>query len=196
MDDKDLASLCVQSLVESVNKDGSSKPPDSYLPSVIIDWHGESLKHELPHITGVLTLYQIISDELATNRLVTIDDHRNQQKIKYFIDLLNNYFFVDTLIKKKQEYNDITTLDKSFNDYLEYKTINREIFSEQFNDEGLDSILFNYDYRVLEIAQNTFEDLYLKAIVKLFLEFRPYTETIKVLLHLMRSIQKLIFIKP
>ncbi len=181
MDDKDLASLCVQSLIESVNKDGTAKSQDSFIQPNIIDWYGESLKHELPHVTGILTLYQIISDELVGSRLISIDDHRDQNKIQYFMETLNNYFFVDTSIKKEAEYSDISTLENSFKEYLKLKTINREIFAEQLTEGELDSLLFNYDYRVLEVAQENFNKFFLRSIVRIFSDFLPYKLTIEIL---------------
>lgn len=179
MDDKDLSSLCVQSLVDSINPDGSTKDNDRFIPSVLVDWHGESLKHELPHLTGVLGIYQILSDELVTNRLITIDDHRNTQKVKKFIDLLNSCFFVDQTIKNISEFSDIIPIEKSLNDYFEEKKINREIFSEELLDDDLiDSLLFNYDYRVLEVGRYCFDQLYLRSIKNIFCEFKPYKEVI------------------
>jgi hypothetical protein len=182
IDDKDLSSLCVQSLVDSVNLDGSTKLKDKFIPSILIDWHGESLKHELPHITGVLGIFQIISDELITDRLITIDDHRNHQKIKRFIELLNGYFFVDKTIKGISEFSDVIPLEKSLTDYFDDKKINREIFSEELQDDDLiDSILFNYDYRVLEVAKFNFDQLYLRAIKNIFCEFTPYKNVISII---------------
>ncbi|GAB4042854.1 ParB N-terminal domain-containing protein [Spirosoma jeollabukense] len=182
MDDKDLASLCVQSLVESVNRDGTSKEPDCFIPSALIDWHGDSLKHELPHLTGLLTLHQIISDELVGKRLVTIDDHRNKSKITNFINILNSYFFVDSTIKSKSEFSEVVPLETSFNTYLQQKEISREVFAQEMSEDdynGLDSILFTYDYRVLEVAQENFENFYLKAIVQIFKQAKPYAEVIE-----------------
>ena len=175
IDDKDLASLGVQSLVDSVFKNGTAKSPDLYIPSSLIDWHGESYKHEWPHLTGVLTLNQILSDELVIEKLISIEDHRNQGKIKRFIDLLNEYFFVDNFIKKETDFSDYTQLQKSFTDYLMEKSINLETFAEELKDaDMLDSFLFNYDYRTLEVAQYAFEKLYLKSIRNLLTEFHPY----------------------
>lgn len=181
MDDKDLASLCVQSIVESVNKDGSSKDTSEYLPSVLLDWYGESLKHELPHITGLLTLHQIISDELVPRRLNSIEDHRDLSKVKDFVAVLNDRFFVDYSIKKETDYNEITTLTDSFDNYLKEKDITREIFAQEVGDDSLDSILFTYDYRVLEVAQRNFEKFYLKSIIQIFEKTKPYERVINFL---------------
>ncbi len=175
MDDKDLGSLCVQTLVESITKNGLSKDVHRYIPSVLIDWDGGSLKHEIPYITGVLTLYQIINDELVSDRLVSINDHRDQKKIQYFISLLNDIFFVDNTIKADADKADITTLENSFRSYLKDKETTREVFAEEMQEEALDSILFNYDYRVLEIAQENFEKFFLEPIVSVFSKLRPYT---------------------
>lgn len=181
MDDKDLGSLCVQSLVESITKNGTSKPQDKYIPSILIDWDGGSLKHELPYLTGVLTLYQMINDELVTDRLTSINDHRDQKKIQYFISLLNDTFFVDATIKSFGANSDITTLEDSFRAYLKEKETSREVFAEELQDEALDSILFNYDYRVLEVAQDNFEIFFLDSIVSVFASLRHYIEATEML---------------
>lgn len=172
MDDKDLSSLCVQSLVESLTKTGKAKNEMDFIPSPLVDWDGSSYKHELPHLTGILTLHQIISDEIVTDRLVTVDDHRNLRKIKNYIELLNYYFGVDEIIKEKA--TEVKTLDNSFQEFLREKEINREIFSEIYEEEAMNSILFNYDYRILEIAQESFENLFLRPIVNVFTNFLPY----------------------
>jgi hypothetical protein len=177
MDDKDLASLCVQSLVESINKDGTSKEDDEFIPSTLIDWYGESIKHELPHLTGLITLHQILTDQLVEKKLVSIEDHRDTNKINSFIGTMNQNFFVDQTIKNDADYQDVKTLEKSFSEYLSDKEINREIFAQEFND-GLDSILFTYDYRVLEVAQKNFEKFYLKSMIKILINTIPYTEVI------------------
>ena len=176
MDDKDMASLCVQSLVESIDKNGYSKDEDTFIPSILIDWYGDSLKHELPYLTGILTMYQILSDELVTDRLVTIDDHRNQNKIKRFVELLNDVFFVDYQISNKVVYSDITKLEASFSSYISEKETTREAFSEEIYQDELDSILFNYDYRTLEIAQKTFEEFYCVPFINILTLFGPYNK--------------------
>jgi hypothetical protein len=179
MDDKDLSALCVQSLVESVTKEGKSKVEGEFIPSNLVDWDGGSLKHELPHVTGVLTLYQIVSDELVSDRLTSIDDHRDLKKIEYFIQLLNNTFFVDGTLKIDGNKFGISTLEQSFKAYLKEKEVTREMFSEESQEEGLDSILFNYDYRVLEVAQENFIKYYQKPIVRVFTGLLPYIKTVE-----------------
>jgi len=177
MDDKDLASLCVQSIVESVNKDGTSKAEDEFIASVLIDWYGESIKHELPHLTGLITLHQILTDQLVEKKLVSIEDHRNSKKINDFIQTLNQNFFVDKTIEANSEFQDVQTLASSFAEFLKDKEINRDIFAQEL-DEGLDSILFTYDYRVLEVAQRNFEKFYLKPIIKIMTKSLPFVQVI------------------
>lgn len=182
MDDKDLSSLCVQSLVESVNSDGSSKDQSSFLPSFLVDWYGESSKHELPHLTGLLTLHQIISDELVPKKIASIEDHRDQRKINNFVQNVNNDFFVDDLIEKENEFADITPLKTSFNEYLNEQEINREVFfNNEFDNEGLGTVIFTYDYRVLEIAKRSFDKFYAKSICNIFLNLYPYSKLIELL---------------
>lgn len=176
MDDKDLASLCVQSLVESITKEGYTKEDSKFIPSILVDWDGHSLKHELPYITGVLTLYQTLNDELVSDRLVSINDHRDLKKIQYFVSLLNDIFFVDSTIKANGDKADITTLEQSFKYYLKEKEATREVFAEELQEEVIDSILFNYDYRVLEVAQENFEKYFLEPIISIFTKLNPYTK--------------------
>ncbi|TKT93343.1 hypothetical protein [Dyadobacter frigoris] len=179
MDDKDLASLCVQSLVESVNKDGTSKLSGNFIPSILIDWYGDSLKHELPHITGLLTMHQIISDELVDRRLVSIEDHRDLNRIKDFKNILNNYFFVDHTIANDTDYQEITPIQTSFNEYLKERNVTLEIFAEELSEYALESILFTYDYRILDVAQKNFEKYYLRSIVQIFENIIPNIKVIE-----------------
>lgn len=168
MDDKDLSSIIVQSLVDSVYPDGQSKPQENYISSEIVDWYGRGLKHKLPHLTGVLTLYQIIRDYLVQNSLNDIDDYRSQNKVKKWVKSMNETFFVDQLIN-----DDTTSLDDSLDTYLRTNEINNELQSE-VDDENKESELFVYDYAILDIAVKRFNDVYVQSFVKIFNEFAPY----------------------
>ena len=99
MDDKDLSALCVQTLVDSVKKDGSGKDQDSFIRSQVVDWYGDKLKHTLPHLTGVLSLYQIIDDHLVQNSISSINDLRSPSKVSKWVTRLNDVFFVDSTIE-------------------------------------------------------------------------------------------------
>jgi len=75
MDDKDLAAILVQSLVNDENDD--NKREGLFIQPQLIDWHVEAFKHELPHITSILALYQIISDNILKKKnLSSLDDLR------------------------------------------------------------------------------------------------------------------------
>jgi len=178
MDDKDLASLMVQSIVESVNTDGTDKCSDMYIKSELVDWYGKSLKHQIPHITGILSLYQIFNDYLVQNSLNSIDDHRSKSKVRRWVKSMNDRFFIDTIIDEKK--SDISKLEKDEITYLENIKLNEEL-SEDYGEEFKESELFTYDYRVLDIATERFNLVYVQSFVKIFNEFLPYNEVHKII---------------
>lgn len=178
MDDKNLASLLVQSLVDSVNRDGSDKDPNKFLPSQLVDWYGDSLKHSLPHLTGVLSLYQILNDFLVGSNLSSIDDLRSPNKIKNFVKRLNDYFFVDRKIAAEGKYEGVTPLLFSLDEFDKNREIQEEYLQDIYN-EFKETTLFTYDYRTIEIAQETFSQYYARGIIKFFNEFSPYTQAIE-----------------
>lgn len=180
MDDKDLASLFVQSLVDSVNRSGTDKASNRYIPSLLVDWYGDSLKHTLPHLTGVLSLHQIISDYLIQYNLSSIDDLRSPNKVKNWVKRINDYFLVDKQILENEQYKDIKKLSESFEKYTYSNNLFEEVRSD-LDDEFKESSLFSYDYRTLEVAQRTFENLYAFGMVKFFNEFCPYKEVRKII---------------
>ena len=180
MDDKDLASLFVQSLVDSVYKNGNDKPENVFIPSLLVDWYGDSLKHTLPHLTGILSLYQILSDYLILYNLTSINDRRSPFKVKNWVKRVNDYFLVDKQIVEHKRFEEVKTLSES----LEVFNTNTDLFQEEedlLEDEFKETSLFNYDYRTLEIAQEVFEKLYAKSIVKFFNNFQPYSEVKRVI---------------
>lgn len=177
MDDKDLASLFVQSLVDSVNKDGTDKNSSKFLRSQIVDWYGDSLKHNLPHITGILSLYQILSDYLIQHNISSIDSLRKPKLVDKWVKRMNDCFFVDREISNEAKYENYETLGKSMNRFI--KDID---FDLKLSDEDLkETSLFSFDYGVLEVAQNTFENIYSESLVKIFEELLPYKETIQII---------------
>ncbi|WP_324755574.1 ParB N-terminal domain-containing protein [Sphingobacterium thalpophilum] len=173
MDDKDLASIIVQSLVDSVDKFGKTKESDYYLPSELVDWYGESLKHRLPHFTGILSLYQIVNDFLLQYNISSINDRRSPNKVKNWVSRINDYFLIDRKISEDSRYSDIEKLSKSLEKFNNKRSISEEI-NDDIDDEFKETVLFNYDYRILEIAKESFNSLYAKGIVRFFSEFVPY----------------------
>lgn len=171
MDDKDLASLMVQSIVESVNPDGTDKLTNKFVKSELVDWYGKSLKHQIPHITGILSLYQIFNDYLVQNSLNSIDDHRSKSKVRKWVKSMNDRFFIDSIIDEKRL--DVIKLEKDESKYLESIKLNEEL-NEDFGDEFKESELFTYDYQVLDIASERFNNVYVESFVKVFDEFLPY----------------------
>lgn len=173
MDDKDLASLFVQSLVDSVGKDGNDKEENRYIPSLLVDWYSENLKHSLPHITSILSLYQILSDYLIKYNLSSISDHRSPNKVKNWVKRMNDYFLVDSSIRKDNlEYK---KLEKSLKDFSDGDQLLNDEYSV-LEDSERESEIFNFDYRILDIAQRNFEIIFVESIVKVFNEFLPYSK--------------------
>lgn len=165
MDDKDLASLFVQSIVDDEDDDDSRT--GEYIQPQLIDWHVESYKHDLPHITSILVLYQLMTDYVLKNKnLSSIDDLRDENRIKSWISIVNEKFRVDELINKKEKYSEYTPLKSSL---IEYEDI-----LEEKDDDEISDFIFSYDYRTLSIAQETFEKTFREAIVKCFYEITPY----------------------
>ncbi len=175
MDDKDLASLFVQALVN--DDDIHNERQGKYLIPQLVDWHSENLKHQLPHITGVLVLYQIMSDVILNrSNLISIDDLRKKSKVKRWVSRLRGRFLVDEKIKDLVEYNEIETLHSSLKRY------EKEIAKDKDDDDdNLEALLFNYDYYVLEVAQKVFIQVYCKSIVRFFTELYYYKQAISIL---------------
>lgn len=175
MDDKDLASLFVQALVNDDDPNGKRK--GKYLLPQLVDWYSENLKHQLPHLTGVLVLYQLMSD-VVLNRvnLEKIKDLQSSTKVRKWISRLQGRFLVDEQIKELSEYERVEPLHKSQEKYE--KEIEKEK-GEVDTEELL--LLFEYDYRVLEIAQKVFIEVYCKSIIRFFNELYHYKKAIDLL---------------
>jgi DGQHR domain-containing protein len=171
MDDKDLSSLIVQSLVNDVETGGARM--GKFLIPQIVDWHSENLKHSFPHITGVLVLQQLIEDNyLNGSNLVSIKDLRKTSKVYQFVKNLNTRFLVDDRIKAKKAYQGIVTLEESYKVYT-------NIIEADAEEEG--DFLFSMDYNVLNVARDSFNEFYASSMVKFFNEFFPYAKAIEIL---------------
>jgi len=156
MDDNDVASLFVQSIVDDDQSEESK-----YLRPELIDWHTSASKHELPYLTSVLNLHGIFQEKLLNGKnLSSISDLVNTQKVKEWVDRLNDYFFVDETIENKG-----LQIKKLKDSHDEYKEIWKD---DEFE-------LFNFDREILSIVQNNFSQIYRESFVKLFNEFRPYS---------------------
>jgi DGQHR domain-containing protein len=171
MDDKDLSSLIVQSLVNDVETEGARS--GKFLTPQLVDWHSENLKHSFPHITGVLVLQQLIEDNyLNGTNLVSIKDLRKTGKVNKFVKILNNRFLVDDRIKTKVVYQGIVSLQESYQVYT-------KIIEADVEEEG--DFLFSMDYNVLNVARDSFNEFYASSMVKYFNEFFPYAKAIEIL---------------
>jgi DGQHR domain-containing protein len=181
MDDKDLAAIFVQSLVDSVNKDGTDKDQKLYIRPQMVDWYGKGLKHSLPHVTGILSLYQILSDYLLLFNISSINDLRNSKLIEKWVKRLNDYFFIDKEIDlKTDDYKGIEKLIVSLEKFRGEQNLKQE-YDEALDDDLKETTLFEYDYSVLEIAKKVFEDFYVSSIVEIFNELLPYKETLQII---------------
>jgi DGQHR domain-containing protein len=177
MDDKDLASLFVQTLVNDDDPDNNRE--NKFILPQLIDWHAENLKHELPHITGIMVLYQLMSDYVLNSKnLISIDDLRKEKKVEKWVEYLNSNFKVDENIKHLSKYNGTKKLVDSLNEFKkEIKPTKDEIKpidDTENKDTNLESYLFQYDYHILKIAQEYFEKNYSKALVRFFTGLKPY----------------------
>lgn len=178
MDDKDLASLFVQSLVDSVKKNGDDKDSAKYIPSLLVDWYSENLKHNLPHITSILSLYQIICDFLIKYNLSSISDHRSPSKVKNWVKRMNDYFLVDSIITR--DHLNLKKLERSLQEFTDGEQLLKDEFVSLEESER-ESEIFNFDYRILDIAQRNFEDIFSESIVKVFTDFLPYRKISEVI---------------
>lgn len=173
MDDKDLSSLIVQTLVNDDDQNGERE--GKFLVPQLVDWHSENLKHSFPQITGVLVLQQLIEDNfLGSDNLVSISDMRKPKKVSNFVQNLNSRFLVDQRIDTTTYYQGFKKLSESHKEF-------REQIDKQTEEQDQEDFLFNMDYNVLNVARDTFEEIYSSSIVKFFKEFLPYTLAIKIL---------------
>src|SRR5690606_5656441 len=148
-------------------------------PSQLVDWYGESLKHQLPHITGILALHQILEDNLVQYTLGSIKELRSEKKIFDWVKRLNEVFLVDEKIKTLARYEHIDTLEKSIKAYKRRKEESYYTYDDE--EDVRETEIFVYDYGVLEVAQETFQQIFLKPLVSIFSKFKPYSEVIELI---------------
>ena len=85
---------------------------------------------------------------------------------------MNDFFRVDERIKKEDRWRDVGSLADA---WKEYQTSIEIANADTTNDnENYETELFTYDYRVLEVALDTFNMDYASGIVRLFRDFEPY----------------------
>jgi hypothetical protein len=170
MDDKDLAALFVQSLVNDAENSTNDRK-GTYIPPQIIDWHVENFKHELPHLTSILILYQIMCENFLGYNPTTVKELQKPSAINNWVSRLNDTFAIDDIIRDK--FSDYKTLSKSLE---EFKLSND-------GDSDSDSLaIFNYDYRIWkDIALKQFEEKYSRSIVSVITDLLPYKKVINLL---------------
>lgn len=177
MDDKDLSSLIVQSLVNDDDINGDRK--EKFLKPQLVDWHSENLKHSFPQITGVLVLQQLIEDNLLDGyNLISLSDMRAPKKVEKFVNILKSKFKVDYIIENKVKYQGIKKIGISYNSFKKRRD---EIASQGEDEDNKEYILFSMDYNVLNVARDFFDETYSKSIVAFFNNFYPYKEAIEIL---------------
>jgi hypothetical protein len=152
---------------------------EKFLSPQIVDWHSENLKHSFPQITGVLVLQQLIEDNfIEGSNITSLSDMRSRNKVTKFVKILNDRFLVDEKISTKTKYKGI---NKLANSHELFKSQIDKQSSDGNDEEDKEDILFTMDYNVLNVARDTFEEIYSKNIVKFFNEFTPYKEALAIL---------------
>ncbi|MFD2891187.1 hypothetical protein ACFS5J_04075 [Flavobacterium chuncheonense] len=156
MDDNDLASLFVQSIVDDDQCEESK-----YIKPELIDWHTTASKHELPYVTSVLNLHSIFHEKLLNKKDISkITELNDEEKVRQWISRLNDYFFIDDTIDEKGL--PIKKLKDSFNEYKEI-----------WKDDEFE--LFSFDRQTLLVAKENFEKIYRESFICFFNNLQPYS---------------------
>lgn len=122
-----------------------------------------------------MVLQQLIEDNfLSSDNLVSISDMRKSKKVSNFVQNLNSRFLVDQRIDSITYYQGFKKLAESHQEF-------RDQIDKQTEEQDQEDFLFNMDYNVLNVARDTFEEIYSSSVVKFFKEFLPYQLAIKML---------------
>lgn len=168
MDDKDLAALLVQAIVNDDVING--KESNRYLKPQLIDWHGDGMKHSLPHLTGILLLHQLVSDSFLKKNLNSLDDLHNSKLVRDWVQMMNWKFDIDRIIDTNTAYIEVRKLADCLQDY------EKKLSSKDLGDDSSQEVaLFSFDYKVLDIARMQFEAIFLEAFLHIFENFSPYS---------------------
>ncbi|MBP6738730.1 MAG: hypothetical protein KA146_02010 [Leptospiraceae bacterium] len=195
MEDRELACLLVQTIVDDSRND-LEVDRISFIRPELIDWHTSNLKHELPYITSIILLWQLMYDYfLQKNDLDSFEKYRKKNKVKDFVRTLNTKLLVDSKIEKEIKYSNskIERLKDSLEKYL--KNLPKD---ENDDDE---SAIFEFDFRTLDIAIDNFKNIYLNAMVSFFTDLYPYKFVIEFLnangaFDETQTLRKLILLSP
>lgn len=168
MTDNDISSVLVQCIVD----DSKIKENNSFIRPELIDWHSLNLKHELPFLTNILLLKNILyKNFLKGFELGNIKKNSSKNYIYKVIYQLNHLFRIDELIETNEAYKNYIPLKTSLENYK------KNIISTDYLDDADsqdDFNIFNYDYRIIQIIKNEFNSNYSQAIVYLFNELKPF----------------------
>jgi len=104
--------------------------------------------------------------------VASINDLRNYNRIDKWVRRMNEFFRVDERIRKEERWRDIGTLTDAWKEYQRRLEIAGADTTTE--DDNYETELFSYDYRVLEVALDSFEAQYAGGMVKVFQEFTPY----------------------
>jgi hypothetical protein len=178
MDDLGLSNKLVQTLVN--DDDSDKKRLGKYLLPQMIDWHTFDFKHELPYLTNILTLQEIIANYFLSGVEVNLSktlDRKNTHLVNKWCKTLNETLKVDDLILKDKEWSSVKQLSISLDEYL--SNIPDDDNDDSDSDGGNDTYYFNYDVNILKVAAKSFENNYCKSLVYLFESIVPNNEIIQ-----------------
>jgi hypothetical protein len=166
MDDMDTVSLFVQSLV---NDEQDSE--ENYLLPQIIDWHATAEKFELPYLTSIIQVKDILLNEFMDGASISsFKELKDEPSVLKWYDMLKTRFVIDDAIKnynKNPENVKVIPLSESFQ---EFKGDDSDT-----DDGSIEKIeMFYFDSNVLLIVQSQFEKIYRKGIVRFFNTYFPY----------------------
>jgi hypothetical protein len=166
MDDMDTVSLFVQSLVN----DEEYLEADFILPQ-IIDWHATAEKFELPYLTSIIQLKDILLNEFMDGASISsFKELKDKLSVRKWYEMLKTRFVIDEAIKNNNKNPDnikVIPLSESFQEFNG---------DESDTDDGsVEKIeMFYFDSNILLIVQSQFQIIYRKGIVRFFNNYFPY----------------------
>jgi len=172
MDDMDVVSLFVQAVVDD-DQDSS----DMFLPPQIIDWHTPAEKYELPYLTSIIQLKDILLNYFLDKASISsFNDLKSKDKVQNWYDTLQSRFLIDEAIEqynlKKDNRITIDSLRKSVEVFVQSSGSAPTGGEIEFED------VFYYDTNVLSVAQSKFNEIYRNGFILFFKNIRPYKKAL------------------
>ncbi|MFB6307171.1 MAG: hypothetical protein ABEH43_09340 [Flavobacteriales bacterium] len=165
MNDNDVAARFVQSLLndaESGFKHLTTDREISYIQPVLVDWHTDDRKIKFPYLTSVLNLYQFFRDKVFNkSHLGDYEDMSNKNKVRVFVETMNNYFAVDDIITNSE----VDNQNKLGTYFKEYKNI---------IDARGEYELFNFSSLHIDISVEYFKIHFQEPFIKMIKTVFPY----------------------